>query len=103
MLINKPVSVGDIVCFKMANGDEIVAKVVEVTSTGWLVNRPCTVIPSPQGIGLMQSLFSAEVNKDIELKSEHVMMHSTVIKALEDHYLTTTTGIQQVSKGPLIV
>lgn len=103
MLLNKGYQANDIVCFKLVNGDEIVAKVVEVTSTGWLVNRPCTVIPSQQGIGLMQSLFSAEVNKDIELRSEHVMMHSTVIKALEDHYLSTTTGIQQVSKGPLIV
>ena len=103
MLINKLAEPGDILCFKLVTGDEVVAKLVEATPVGFVVNRPCTVIPSQQGIGLMQSLFSAEVNKDIELKSEHVMLHSTVIKALEDHYLQTTTGIQTVSKGPLIV
>ena len=103
MLLNKGYSAGDIVSFKIVNGDEIVAKIVETTVSGWLVSRPCTVVPSQQGIGLMQSLFSADINTDVELKREHVMMHAPVIKQLEDHYLTTTTGIKTVSKGPIIV
>ena len=57
---------------------------------------------SPQGIGLMQSLFSADINTDVELNSSHVMMHAPVVKQLEDHYIQTTTGIQTVSKGPII-
>lgn len=103
MLLNKPYSKDDIICFKLVNGDEIVAKLVEEKSNSWLVAKPCTVIPSPQGLGLMQSLFSADINKDVELKSEHVMFHAPVIKQLEDHYIQTTTGIQTVSKGPIIV
>ena len=103
MLQNKGYDAGAIVCFKMVNGDEIVAKIVESHLLGWAVSRPCTVVPSPQGLGLIQSLFSADINKDVELKKEHVMMHSPVIKQLEDHYLQTTTGIQTVSKGPIVV
>lgn len=103
MLLNKGYSAGDIVSFKIVNGDEVVAKIVETTALGWVVSRPCTVVPSAQGIGLMQSLFSADINTDVELKREHVMMHAPVIKQLEDHYLTTTTGIKTVSKGPIIV
>ena len=92
---------GEIVCFKLVNGDEIVAKVVECVADGWIVNKPCTVMPSQQGLGLIQTLFSADINKDVELKLEHVIMHSTTLKALEDHYITTTTGIA-VGKGPII-
>jgi hypothetical protein len=103
VLQNKSYNNGDIACFKLVNGDEVVAKVVDAHLMGWTVNRPCTVIPSPQGLGLMQSLFSGDINKDVELKKEHVMMHSPVIKQLEDHYLQTTTGIQTVSKGPIVV
>lgn len=104
MLVTKSYTAGDIVAFKMVNGDEIVAKIVENRpATGWLVSRPCTVIPSPQGIGLVQSLFSADINTDVELNSDHVMMHAPVVKQLEDHYLQTTTGIKTVSKGPIIV
>ena len=103
MLMNKGYDAGEIVCFKLVNGDEIVAKIVESHITGWTVSRPCTVIPSPQGIGLMQSLFSADINKDVELRKEHVMIHAPTIKQLEDHYIQTTTGIQTVSKGPIVV
>ena len=103
MLLTKNYDKDQIVCFKLVNGDEIVAKVVESKLNGWLLNRPCTLIPSPQGLGLMQSLFSGDINKDVELKSEHVMLHAPVIKQLEDHYLQTTTGIQTVSKGPIVI
>jgi len=102
MLLSKGYSDGEIIAFKLVNGDEIVAKVVETKPTGWIVHKPCTVMPSQQGLGLIQTLFSADINNNIELKSEHVMMHSVVLKALEDHYLTTTTGIS-VGRGPLIV
>ena len=103
MLQSKSYATGEIACFKLVNGDEIVAKITESHLLGWTLNRPCTVIPSPQGIGLMQSLFAGDINKDVELKKEHVMMHAPVIKPLEDHYLQTTTGIQTVSNGPIVV
>lgn len=102
MLINKGYSEGDVVSFKLVNGDEILAKIVETTATGWKVSKPCTVIPSPQGLGLIQSMFSAELNKNVELKAEHVMMHAEALQQMKDHYMTTTTGIQTVSKGPII-
>ena len=102
MLLSKGYADGEIIAFKLVNGDEIVAKVVETKPTGWIVHKPCTVMPSQQGLGLIQTLFSADINNNIELKSEHVMMHCVVLKALEDHYLSTTTGIS-VGRGPLIV
>jgi hypothetical protein len=103
MLLSKPYKNGDVVAFKLVNGDEIVAKLIDQTNDGWTIHKPCTVVPSERGLGLMQSLFSADINKDVELKSEHVMMHAPTTKALEDHYITTTTGIQTTSKGSILV
>jgi hypothetical protein len=102
MLLSKGYSAGDIVSFKLVNGDEIVARISEITDAGWKISRPCTVLPSAQGMALMQSLFSAELNTDIELKADHVMMHSESAKPVQDYYLTTTTGIQTVSKGSIV-
>jgi len=102
MLLSKPYTNGDIVAFKLVNGDEIVAKLVDQTGDGWVIHKPCTVVPSERGLGLMQSLFSVDINKDVVLKSEHVMMHAPTIKALEDHYFETTTGIKTLGKGPII-
>ena len=90
-----------IVAFKMVNGDEVVAKVLEQSMTGWTVTKPCTVIPSAQGIGLVQSLFTGDINKSIELRSDHVMLHAPVIKEMENHYIQTTTGITPVNAGSI--
>ena len=102
MLIQKGYSAGDIVCFKLVNGDETIAKLVEETTDAYIVSKPCTVLPSNQGIGLIQSLFSAELNNNITLNKSHVLMHSTVIDQLVSHYIQTTTGIQPVTKGGII-
>jgi hypothetical protein len=102
MLLSKGYSDNEIVAFKLVNGDEIVAKIVENKPDGWVIHKPCTVVPSQQGLGLIQTMFSADINNNVELKNEHVMMHCTVLKALEDHYLTTTTGIS-VGRGPIVV
>lgn len=101
MLIQKGYSAGDVVCFKLV-GEEIVAKIVEETADHYVLSKPCTVVPSQQGIGLMQSLISADINNNITLNKSHVVMHSAVITDIENHYIRTTTGIQPVTKGGII-
>jgi len=105
MLIqNTKISAGDIVSFKLVNGDEVVAKLVERADNKFKVSKPCTVVPSPQGIGLMQSLFCGDINNnDIELREDHVLMYAPAIKEIEGHYLSTVTGIKTVSKGSIVV
>ena len=101
MLIQKGYQAGDVVCFKLV-GEEVVAKIVEETADGYVLSKPCTVVPSQQGIGLMQSLISADINTNITLNKSHVVMHSLVITDIENHYIRTTTGIQPVTKGGII-
>ena len=91
-----------IVSFKLVNGDEVVAKVLEDTATHFVVSKPCTVIPSPKGMGLVQSLFTSDLNKSINIDKSHVMLHSATVKEVEDHYIQTTTGIQPASAGGII-
>jgi hypothetical protein len=91
-----------IVSFKIVNGDEIVAKIVEETHDGFTINKPTTVMPSQKGLALMQSLFTSDLNKNIVLDKKHVMMHSPTVKDVEDYYIQTTTGIHPVSAGGII-
>ena len=104
MLIQKnSVNKDDILCFKLVNGDEVVAKLVDLKEDKFIVSKPCTVMPSPKGIGLMQSLFCGELNIDIELRKDHILMYAPVVKEMESHYLSTVTGITTVSKGSIVV
>jgi hypothetical protein len=103
MLVSKKYSENDVVTFKLVNGDEIVAKVISDTDSSFTISKPCSVIPSERGIGLMQALFSANINTNITLNKNHVMMHAPVIADIETHYIRTTTGIQPVTnKGGII-
>jgi hypothetical protein len=103
MLIQKSShDVGDVVTFKLTNGDEIVAKIVEITGEAWKIERPCTVVPSQKGIMLVASLFTAEPDFRAELKMSHVLLHSATAQQVRDHYIEQTTGIKPVSASSLI-
>jgi len=91
-----------VVSFKIVNGDEIIAKILSEDSTSFTIDKPCTVMPSQKGLGLIQSLFTSDLNKSIVLQKAHVMLHSPTIKDMEDHYIQTTTGITPVGAGGII-
>lgn len=101
MLVSK-YEENQIVSFKLVNGDEIVAKVVEENADGFTVSKPCTVMPSQQGIGLLQSLFTSNLDKNVTLDKKHIMLHAPTIKDIENHYVKTTTGIEPVSAGAIV-
>ena len=102
MLVTNKYNQDDIVTFKIVNGDEIVAKIVEESDDAFTVMKPCTVMPSQQGLGLLQSLFTSDLNKSIRLEKRHVIMHAPTINDVQNHYIKTTTGIEPVSKGGII-
>lgn len=102
LVLNSKYDSQDVVTFKLVNGDEVVARIVEDQETCFVVNKPTTVVPSNQGIGLVQSLFVADLEKDISIAKAHVMMHAPVVDKMRDHYFQTVTGIQTVSKGSIV-
>lgn len=104
MLISKSKAydAGDIVSFKMANGDEIVARVVEDNGMDWLIERPTTVAPTAKGIMLIASLMTAEPDFKTHISKQHVLFHSASAKEVQDYYIQTTTGIQTVSAGGIV-
>lgn len=98
MLISpSTIDIGDVATFKLVNGDEIVAKVVEKHDDRVKIERPFVVIPNQQGLGIMPAMFSIDNSngngKPIELLRQHVMMMALTSDAIRNHYIQTTTGI----------
>lgn len=102
MLVSKKYDQGDIVSFKLVNGDEVVARIIEERDVSYYVERPCTAMPSPQGIGLIQSLFTTDADVKVEIKKDHVIMSAQSLDAMQKHYIKTTTGIEPVTRGSII-
>lgn len=103
MLISKSkVSEGDIVSLKLVNGDELVGKLTQSSEQSYTISKPCTVMPGAQGLGLIQSLFTADPDVDVEIMKQHVIMIAPTIDKMQKHYIQTTTGIKPVSAGSII-
>lgn len=102
LVTNQKYSKDDTVTFKLTNGDEIIAKIVEDADTAFVVSKPCTVMPSQQGIGLIQSLFTGDLDKHISIGKSHVMMSALTISDIQSHYVKTTTGIDLAPAGKII-
>ena len=102
MLVSRGYQEGDIVSFKLITGDEIVARIIDSGPNGFEIAKPCTVMPGPQGMGLIQSLFTADADVNVVLQKEHDIMHAPAIDAMQKHYIKTTTGIEPVTRGSII-
>ncbi len=102
MLVSRKYAEGDIVSFKLSTGEEMVARIAEETDSNFTLEKPCTVMPSAQGMGLIQSLFTADQEKKVSLDKRHVIIHAPSIDAMQKHYIKTTTGIEPVTRGSII-
>ena len=101
MLISKSnkIDVGDIVSLKLSNGDEIIGRVAEDQADSYLISKPCLVVPSQQGIGLMQALFTADPESNVPIRKAHIMMSAPTLDKMQQHYTQTTTGLEILPQG----
>lgn len=94
MLIDKGVSVGEVVTFKLTSGEEIVAKLVEDNPTTYKLGRPMVIGMGPTGPALMPYLFTVDPNKDVKLNKSVIAMTEATEKQFADQFIKSTTGIQ---------
>lgn len=87
---------------KIANGDEIVAKMLEEADDHYTISRPLTVVPSPQGIQMIWSLFTANPDKSYQLNKNQCSIIALCRDEIRDSYIEATTGIKPVSSKILM-
>jgi len=88
--------------FKIANGDELIGKVIAQTDTEIVIHQPLTIIPGPQGIQLLPSLFTTELAVDVTINKNNIVMTAETREQVCDSYLESTTGIKPIRKQILM-
>jgi hypothetical protein len=86
----------EVYSLKIANGDELIARVIAVDDTSITVAAPLTVVPSRDGIQLVPSLFTTELNSDVTININNIVMIAAVRDQVRDSYTEATTGIKPV-------
>jgi hypothetical protein len=96
MLIDKGVTVGEVITLKLTSGEEIVAKLVAETDSFYKLSRPMVIGMGQQGPGLMPYLFTVNPEKEVKLLKTTVTVVEATDKAFADQFIQTTTGIKLV-------
>jgi hypothetical protein len=55
------------------------------------------------GMSLIASLFTAHPAVDITVSKSHVLFHAPSSREVQDYYIKTTTGIESINPGGIIV
>jgi hypothetical protein len=71
MLVNKKTAKGDIVSFKILNGDELIARVISVDDDGYIFNHPMALSITPQGPGVVPWIMLGD-NTSVPIKYNHI-------------------------------
>jgi hypothetical protein len=90
--------VGKVYTFKLNSGEELIAKVVEVTDNIITVTEPVSIAPGPQGMQMIPSMFTAEQGSNVTLNTNNVSLIGITDDNIKDKYIEATTGIKLPDK-----
>jgi hypothetical protein len=93
------VELDQVYTLKIANGDEVIAKITAEDDTTYTASKPLTIVPSQQGINMMNSLFTANPDKNVSINKTQVSIIAPSREEVCDSYLEATTGIKPVRKS----
>jgi hypothetical protein len=96
MLINKGVSIGEVITLKLTSGEELIAKLIEETDTYYKLSRIQVIGMGPKGPGLMPYLFTVSPNTDVKLQKSTVTVAEATDETFAKQFLESTTGIALV-------
>jgi hypothetical protein len=84
--------------FKLNSGEELVAKLVDTGRDTFSVDNPVSIAPGPQGMGLVPSLFTADLSTPVQLNINSVSLVAQTEDSVAMKYLEATTGIRVPDK-----
>ena len=89
---------GNIYTFKLNSGEELVAKVTDTSPDNFSIEHPVSIAPGPQGMGLVPSMFTANMDQIIQLNINSVALVAETDGAVSAKYIEATTGISVPDK-----
>jgi hypothetical protein len=89
---------GQVYTFKLNSGEELIAK-IKMSGGDWIqIEDPVSVAPGPQGMGLVPSMFTADLGAEIKLNTASVALYALTDDTVKMKYIEATTGIKVPDK-----
>ncbi len=85
--------------FKLNSGEELLAKVTGISNYPMVeLSEPVSIAPSPQGMGLVPSMFTSEPTETVVININSVSLYAPTEEKVRFKYVEATTGIQLPEK-----
>lgn len=78
---------------KIGSGEELVAKVKEVTEIDVVLHDPLSVAPGPNGVGLIPSLFTADPKGETRLNKSSIAIYALTDESVKSKYDQATSSV----------
>lgn len=83
----------EIYVFKLNSGEELLAKVVGIATDYYTITNPVSIAPSQQGLGMVPSLFTADMDSEIRLNTSSISVSAVPAGEITVKYIEATTGL----------
>lgn len=90
--------IDEVYTFKLNSGEELIAKLREVSTDYVVIDEPVSIAPGPQGMGLVPSMFTADPKVQVRLNTKSISLFASTEDNVKLKYLEATTGISVPSK-----
>lgn len=84
----------DIITIKLISGEEIVTRFLEENDTAYRVYKPLSVMPSAQGLSLIQTVISVGPEQEMNVNKACICLHAPSRKEMADAWIESATGIK---------
>jgi hypothetical protein len=101
MLTQKPKETPYVWVFKLATGEEIIARVTEETLGHYVIKAPLQMVMGARGPQFGPFIMMANPDK-IQISKAHVVADSSPVAELEGQYESITSGIALPQKSSII-
>jgi hypothetical protein len=96
MIIETPYKEGDTVSFKLASGEEIVARLEKESTKEFTVRKPMVLIAQAEGLGLAPFMFSVAPDAKFNIQSSSISCIAKTQEEIAKQYTAQTSGIQMI-------
>ena len=96
MIIETPYKEGDTVSFKLASGEEIVARLEKEDAKTFSVKKPMVLIMQQEGLGLAPFMFSVSPDAKFTLQASSVSCVAKTQEEIAKQYTSQTSGIAMI-------
>ena len=93
MIIETPYKEGDTVSFKLASGEEIVARLEKEGTKDFTVRKPMVLIAQAEGLGLAPFMFSVSPDAKFVLQATSISCIAKTQEEIGKQYLSQTSSI----------